>query len=54
MLDNKQESSEQLLGVLAKLQKVAISFIMSVLPAICSSAWNNSAPTGWIFMRIDV
>ena len=38
------------LGELVKLQKArTISFVMSV----CSSARNNSAPTGRIFMKSD-
>jgi len=46
------------LGAFAILQKVTISLVMSVrLPAclsICPSAWNNSAPTGWIFMKFSI
>jgi hypothetical protein len=34
-------------GAFAKFRKAAISFVMSVRP----SAWNNSAPTGRIFMK---
>jgi hypothetical protein len=38
------------LGVFAKLQEVAIGFVLFVhLPA-----WNSSAPTGWIFMKFDI
>jgi hypothetical protein len=36
--------------VFAKLQKAVISIIMS----ICLTAWNNSAPTGPIFMKFDI
>ena len=32
------------------MQKVTIIFIMSA----CTSAWNNSAPTGWTFMKFDI
>jgi hypothetical protein len=39
-----------LLRTFAKLRKATISFVMSVRP----SAWNNSAPTGRIFMKFDV
>ena len=38
------------LGEYAKLWKATISFIVSVRP----SAWNNSAPTGRIFMKFDI
>jgi len=39
------------LGVFAKLRKKkkTVSFVMSVRP----SAWNNSAPTGTIFMKFE-
>jgi len=36
-----------LLGAFAKLLKATVSFIMPDGP----SAWNNSAPTGRIFMK---
>jgi hypothetical protein len=42
------QSFESFLRDLAKLRKPIISFIMSVHP----SAWNNSAPTGRIFIKI--
>jgi hypothetical protein len=32
------------------LRKATISFVMSVSP----SAWNNSAPTGWFFLKFDI
>ena len=38
------------LGELAKLRKATISLVMSV----CPFAWNNSAPTGRIFIKFDV
>jgi len=37
-----------ILGAFAKLRKATVSFV------ICLSAWNNSDPTGWIFMKFDV
>ena len=37
------------LGMFAKLRKASISFVLSV----CTSAWNNSAATGQIFMKLD-
>jgi len=30
-----------------KIAEVTVSFVVSV----CPSAWNYSAPTGWIFMK---
>jgi hypothetical protein len=38
------------LGAFAKLRKPTISFIISA----SQSAWNNSAPTGRILMKIDI
>jgi hypothetical protein len=38
------------LGAFAKLRKVTVNFAMSVRP----SAWNNSAPTGRIFMKLGI
>jgi hypothetical protein len=38
------------LGAFAKLRKATISSVMSV----CPSAWNNSAPNGWIFMKFYI
>jgi hypothetical protein len=46
---NVQLNNWDFLRTFEKLQKVTISFIMSV----CPSAWNNSAPTGCIFMQFD-
>jgi hypothetical protein len=40
-----------LLGALAKFRKANISFVMSVCVSLCSSAWKNSCPTGWIFVK---
>ena len=40
------------LGVFAKLQKANVSFVMSVCLYVHPSAWNNSAPTGQIYMKI--
>jgi hypothetical protein len=39
-----------LFGAFAKLWKATISFVMSV----CPSTWNNSAPTGRIFIKFDM
>jgi hypothetical protein len=38
------------LGAFAKLRKSTFNFVMSVRP----SAWNNSAPTGRIFMKFHI
>jgi hypothetical protein len=37
----------------AKLRNETISFDTTVCMSF-SSPWNNSAPTGWIFMKIDI
>jgi hypothetical protein len=37
-------------GAFTQLRNANISFGMSV----CPSAWNNTAPTGWIFMKCDI
>jgi hypothetical protein len=43
--------TEALLGTFAKLQKVTVSFVVSV----CLSAWNSLAPpTGRILMKLDI
>ena len=49
---------EQLfLGAFAELRKATISFVMSLCVSVrllvCPSTWNNSAPTGRIFMKFD-
>ena len=38
------------LGAYTVFQKVTVSFVM----AVCLPAWNNSAPTGWIFIKFDI
>ena len=40
----------KILGAFAELGKATINFVMSVRPSAC----NNSAPTGWIFMKFDI
>ena len=42
------------LGTFAKLRIATISFFVSVCPSVCLSAWNNSAPTGRLFMKFDI
>jgi hypothetical protein len=59
---NLMFTSCQVLSAFAKLQKVTIRFDMSVFLSVCQptslsvrpSAWNNSAPTGKIFMKCYV
>jgi hypothetical protein len=38
------------LGAFAKCRKATVSFVISVRLA----AWNNSAPTGWIFTEFYI
>jgi hypothetical protein len=38
------------LGAFAKGQKATVSFVISVH----LTAWNNSAPTKWIFMKFYI
>jgi len=42
------------LGAFAKLRKATPGYVLFffALPSVCPSAWNNSAPTGWIFREI--
>lgn len=44
----------QALRALAKLRKTPISFVMSVCPSVGPFAWNKSAPTERIFVKIDI
>jgi len=37
-------------GAFAKLQEAAVSFVMTVR----LSAWNGSAPAGYIFTKFDI
>jgi len=49
--------SKQVLSIfkpVRKFLKATISFVMSVLPSVRLSSWNNSAPTGLIFRKIGV
>jgi hypothetical protein len=38
----------------AKFGKATITFVMYVCPPACPTTWNNSAPTGRIFMKFDI
>jgi len=40
------------LGSFAKLQKAI--FLASSCLSVCPSAWNNSAPTERIFIKVDI
>jgi hypothetical protein len=42
------------LGAFAKLRKATVGFIMSVCLFVRPSAWNKSAPTVWIFMKVCI
>jgi len=44
----------ELLGALAKLRKVTITFVMSIRPSVRPSAWSNSVSTQGIFMKFDI
>jgi hypothetical protein len=44
----------EFLGMYAKLQTATISLITSVHSPLFLSPWNNSAPTGWIFVKFYV
>jgi prolipoprotein diacylglyceryltransferase len=43
-----------ILGAFAKLRTVIIGFVMSVRLSVRLFAWNNSAPTGRIFMNFNI
>jgi hypothetical protein len=38
--------------VFRRVRKITISD--SCLRHVCLSAWNNSAPTGWVLMELDI
>jgi len=42
------------LGAFSKLEKVTISFIVCFSLSVYSSTWNDSVPTGRIFMEFDI
>jgi hypothetical protein len=50
MLQRKFRIMMWCLGAFAKLRKATVSVVMSVRP----SAWNSSAPTGRILMKLDI
>ena len=51
---NKKNTEVAFLGVFVKFQKVTISFVISVCLSACLCAWNNSPPTGQIFIKVDI
>ena len=46
--------AHRFLGMLAKLRKVTVSFIMSVCPSVRTSVWDNSPSSGRIFTKIVI
>ena len=48
------EVGTEFLGAFAWLQKATINFVMSIRLSVRPSAWNNSAPTRQILMKLDV
>jgi hypothetical protein len=44
------DTGPSFVGAVAKLRKAIVSFVMSA----GLSAWNNSAPTGRILMKLDI
>jgi hypothetical protein len=42
------------LGPCANLRKTIVGFVMSVYLSVGLSAWNNSAPTGRIFIKFNI
>ena len=42
------------LCALEKLREATLSFVMPVCVSVRLSAWNNSAPTGRIFMKLGI
>jgi len=44
---------ELLFGASAKFAN-SDYYLRRVCPCVRLSAWNNSAPTGWIFMKFDI
>jgi hypothetical protein len=49
-----RESEKRFLGAFAELRKATVSFVTSFCPSICLSAWNNTAPSGRIFMKFYI
>jgi hypothetical protein len=52
------ETDFPFLGAFAKLRKAIIGFVMfvclSVRPSVRVPSWNNSAPAGRIFIKLDI
>jgi hypothetical protein len=45
---------QSFVGAFANLRKTTISFVMSDHLSVCLSAWNNSPPTGRVFIKFDI
>jgi len=41
-------------GAFEKFRKATITFVMYVCVSVRLTAWNNSAPIRWIFMKSDI
>ena len=48
------ELTHWFLGAFAKLRKATVSVVMSVCTSVRLSTWNNSVPTGRIFMKFYI
>jgi hypothetical protein len=44
----------EFLGVIAKLHKATVNFVTPACPSVRPPAWNNSAPTGRIFIKFNI
>jgi len=51
---NASKCPSSFLGAFTEFRKATMSFVMSVCPSVSPSAWNNSAPTGRIFVKVDI
>ena len=54
MFRNTKEPSSGGDHLCLRFRKATVSFVMFVCPSIRLSAWNNSAPTKWIFIQYDI
>ena len=55
----QEHDDDNLLQIFRRVRKIAkkrllASSCMFVCPSFLPCAWNNSAPTGWIFMKFDI
>ena len=49
-----EASSQYIFRRVHKTAKSDVNFVMSARPSVCPSAWNDSAPTGRILMKLDI